>query len=254
MLLDTGFTEPVAQAHRFTLLASMHEGLHALGLSPNDVDTIIMSHLHFDHTGNLELFPNVEIVVQGAEMDFWSSAIARRTLFAATAEKSYLDQLARADSEGRVRRIHGDTGVAAGIEALALPGHTPGLQGLRIQTAERTIILAADSVHFFDELRNDWPFTAIDSLSSTYASYDRLRALEAAGDVLVPGHTTETIAEYASREFGSGGLVIDLCLARAALVRAAPRTQKVRTGLMTLPDCMSSIAWLIWSNGYVLIS
>lgn len=210
MLLDTGFTEPVARSHRFTLLASVQEGLHALGLSPGDVDSIFMSHLHFDHTGSLELFPNAEIVVQGAEIDFWSSAMARRTLFAATAEWPYLEQLARADSEGRVRRIHGDTTVAEGIETLALPGHTVGQQGLRVQTAERRIILAGDSVHFFDELRNDWPFLAFDSLSAMYATYDRLRALEAGGDVLVPGHATETIKQFASREFGSGGLVVNL--------------------------------------------
>lgn len=210
ILFDTGFTEPVARAHDQQFLAPMTQCLHELGVSPAEVDTIVYSHLHFDHAGNLGLFPTAEIVIQAAELDFWTSPMARRPLFAMAAEQDYLDELVKADSDGRVRRIAGDTALAPGIDALDLSGHTAGQQGLRVQTAARPVVLASDAAHYVQEISDDWPFQITDSLSGMYAAYDRLRALQAAGDVVVPGHAAEVLTEFPARRFGDGGVLVRL--------------------------------------------
>jgi glyoxylase-like metal-dependent hydrolase (beta-lactamase superfamily II) len=208
ILFDTGFTEPVAVAHNQQFLAPMAQCLAELGLTAGDVGTIIYSHLHYDHVGNLGLFPGAEIIVQGAELDFWTSPMARRPLFAMAAEQDYLDDLVAADAQGRVRRISGDTPLAAGIDALDLSGHTAGQQGLRVQTAARPVVLASDAAHYAQELSEDWPFQITDSLSGMYAAYDRLRAMQAAGDVIVPGHAAEVLADFPARRFGDGGVAV----------------------------------------------
>jgi glyoxylase-like metal-dependent hydrolase (beta-lactamase superfamily II) len=210
ILFDTGFTEPVARAHNQQFLAPMTHCLRELAISPGDVDTIVYSHLHFDHAGNLGLFPNAQIVVQAAELDFWTSPMARRPLFAMAAEQDYLDDLVKADGQGRVRRIAGDTPLAAGIDAVELAGHTVGQQGLRVQTATRPVVLASDAVHFVQELEEDWPFQITDSLSGMYTAYDRLRTMQAAGDVIVPGHAAEVLTVFPARRFGDGGVLVQL--------------------------------------------
>jgi glyoxylase-like metal-dependent hydrolase (beta-lactamase superfamily II) len=210
ILFDTGFTEPVARAHDQQFLAPMTGCLHEMGISAGDVDTIVYSHLHFDHTGNLPLFPAAEIIVQSAELDFWTSPMARRRLFAMAAEQDYLDDLVKADAEGRVRRIAGDTPLAPGIDALDLSGHTVGQQGLRVQTAARPLVLASDAAHYVQEISDDWPFQMTDSLSGMYAAYDRLRVWQADGDVIVPGHDAEVLSGFPSREFGDGAALVRL--------------------------------------------
>jgi glyoxylase-like metal-dependent hydrolase (beta-lactamase superfamily II) len=210
ILLDTGFAEPAARARGQHFLAPMTQCLRELALSPADVDTIVYSHLHYDHMGNLGLFPNAEIVIQAAELDFWTGPMARRRLFAYAADQDYLDELRQADADGRVRRITGDTPLAPGLDALDLRGHTAGQQGLRVQTAERPVVLASDAVHFAQEMSEDWPFQITDSLSGMYAAYDRLRALQDAGDVIVPGHAAEVRDDFPARTFGDGGAIVQL--------------------------------------------
>jgi glyoxylase-like metal-dependent hydrolase (beta-lactamase superfamily II) len=210
LLLDTGFDEPVAARRGQHLVASMSGCLAAAGVEPGEVGTIVLSHLHFDHIGNLELFPEAELVVQAAEMEFWSDPIARRPQFASVAERSYLDTVARADAEGRIRRITGDTVLAPGVTAIGLPGHTPGQQGLRIAGADHGVVLASDAVHYYDELRHDMTFIIVHDVAEMYRSYDRLRAYEASGDVVVPGHDTEVLDRFPTEPFGDGGMIVHL--------------------------------------------
>jgi glyoxylase-like metal-dependent hydrolase (beta-lactamase superfamily II) len=106
--------------------------------------------------------------------------------------------------EGRVRAVQGDAKLTDEISAIFLPGHTPGSQGLRVETAGRPVVLAADAVHYYEELRLDMPFLYADNLAAMYQSFDRLRGLEAAGDVLVPGHASEVTTRFASRTLGGG--------------------------------------------------
>jgi glyoxylase-like metal-dependent hydrolase (beta-lactamase superfamily II) len=210
LLLDTGFDQPVAARRGQELVAPMRECLAAAEVDPGEVGTIVLSHLHFDHVGNLELFPQAELVVQAAELEFWSDPIALRPQFASVAERSYLDTVARADAAGRIRRITGDTTLAPGITAISLPGHTPGQQGLRIDGADHGVVLASDAVHYYDELRHDMTFVIVHDVAEMYRSYDRLRAYETSGDVVVPGHDTEVLDRFPTEPFGQGGVIVDL--------------------------------------------
>ncbi|HLI00362.1 MAG TPA: N-acyl homoserine lactonase family protein [Acidimicrobiales bacterium] len=209
MVLDTGFDRPVAGRRGQQHLATMAEGLAAVGVTPADVRTVVLSHLHFDHVGNLELFGEAELVAQADELDFWSSAMASRAMYASVAEDSYLEAVRKADAEGRVRRISGDVDLADGVTAISLTGHTPGQQGLRI-AGTHGVVLASDAVHFYDELRHDMPFVIVHDLADMYRTYDRLRAMEAAGDVVVPGHDAAVAERFPTTPFGDGGLVVDL--------------------------------------------
>jgi glyoxylase-like metal-dependent hydrolase (beta-lactamase superfamily II) len=128
------------------------ENLRAAGFSPEDFDTVLVTHIHPDHTSGLldaegnAAFPRAEIVVHEDELKFWSDKSLRDGRSAAATP--YLDSADRVlDAyRGRFRPSQGGV-VAAGVMQLPLPGHTPGHAGYRLDSAGETLVMWGDTVH-----------------------------------------------------------------------------------------------------------
>ena len=71
-IVDTGFNEKMAQKRKRDLVKPIGEGLKAIGIDPDKVENIIVSHLHYDHTGNYGLFPRARYHLQDCEMAYRS--------------------------------------------------------------------------------------------------------------------------------------------------------------------------------------
>lgn len=211
ILLDTGFTQRSADQRGQIVTHELPEALAAVDLVPSDVRTIVCSHLHYDHTGSLDLFPGAEIVVQTAEVDLWFSGLTERPLYRGLSERDDLAALRRADADGRLRRITGAVELAPGVSTVPLPGHTPGSQGLRVETERRPVVLASDAIHYYEELERDWTFIIVDDVGESYRTVDRLRQFEAGGDVVVPGHAAEVTDRFETRQARGGPVVVTLC-------------------------------------------
>jgi len=144
MLWDTGLADaiadmPAGQApsdprmthwKRPTKLAAE---LDKLGVKPADIKYVAVSHTHPDHIGNVELFPQVMLLVQKAEYD-WTAPFGPRF-----------------KPEHPVTKLEGDHDVFGdgSVTILSTPGHTPGHQSLLIKlTNTGAVLLSGDAVHF----------------------------------------------------------------------------------------------------------
>ena len=70
ILVDTGFDETVGARRGRQTVKPVAEGLAAIGVDPASVETIIVSHLHYDHSGNYDLFPRARYHLQDREMEY----------------------------------------------------------------------------------------------------------------------------------------------------------------------------------------
>lgn len=114
--------------------------LEQLGLKPDDVKVVAVSHTHPDHTGNVELFPQAMLYVQKAEYDWPGPNNAPRF------KSSHPVELLAGDKD-----VFGD----GSVTILSTPGHTPGHQSLLVKLPKTgAVILSGDAVHFKDNWDN----------------------------------------------------------------------------------------------------
>lgn len=189
IVLDTGFHPDAGERRGRTCLIHPRDALTALGIDPGEVARVIVSHLHYDHIGNLDLFPHARVYVPERELAFWTSAVARHPQFARHVEPVTISGLVALERENRVDRYDGRQELAPGIQAITVAGHSPGQQVFVVQTAGDPIVLASDAVHFYEELELDRPFGIVVNLLEMYEAYEMLRELRRElSAVVVPGH------------------------------------------------------------------
>ncbi len=150
ILIDTG-----AGGSMGPLLGNLQANLAAAGVKPDDVDVILMTHLHVDHYGGLAspagaaVFPRAELVVSQSEADFWldearaaaaSDDMKPRFAGARAAVAPYRERL----------RLFDDGEVAPGIQAHPLPGHTPGHTGYLVGSGSDQLLVWGDVFHVPD--------------------------------------------------------------------------------------------------------
>lgn len=167
-------------------------------LQPGDIGKVVLSHGHWDHLQNADLFPDAELLVHGDEL---------RNLADPPATDLGTPRWARSVLDGLdIREVKDGDGVIAGVTVLELPGHTPGSIGLAVATVHGTAVLAADAVPTLAVLR---------ACRASGRPYDRERAdasierVASLADVVHPGHD-RPIRLDAAGEFDYTGAAMSL--------------------------------------------
>lgn len=208
IVVDAGFTPEVASRRGRTHLASPIDLLAAIGVRPAEVRDVVITHLHYDHTGYLPSFTAAQFVLQEAEMAFWTGRHAGRGEFKRLCEASDLTFLVRANVEGRVRQLTGDREVLPGISVHLVGGHTPGLQIVRVRTARGWVVLGSDATHYRENLDSDRPFAIVHTLPLMYDAFDRMHELAGPGGIILPGHDPGVLEQFPCRTPECGGSIV----------------------------------------------
>jgi len=190
VLVDTGFAPEAGDRRRRAHYATPAQALPELGIASDDVAAIVITHAHWDHTGNVRQFPRAQLVMTDAEYAFWTSSLAARAQFAAHCEPEEIALLRQARAEGRLTLFTGQHTVAQGIELTEVGGHTPGQLIASVTTQDGgTVVLASDALHFYEEVERDRPFAVLADLPGMYRAYDTLAQLATQPRThLVAGH------------------------------------------------------------------
>lgn len=205
ILVDVGFSEVGGIEHRNRTYLRPPEEIYAdLGIDIAGEQTVVVTHAHYDHIGNLAKFPNARIVISAAEYEFWDGPMGRRAQFAWSTEDEEIDGLRAAHREGRVRTFSGSLELAPGVEVIEIGGHTPGVSVVRVKTSDGVVLLASDTIHYYEEYEDDLPFAYVADLPKMYGGFDRIRAMVDAGEVqhLVSGHDPDTLNRFNRIETG----------------------------------------------------
>ncbi|MBU1276942.1 MAG: N-acyl homoserine lactonase family protein [Proteobacteria bacterium] len=197
VLVDCGVSPERAAQRKLKNYRHPAELLGGLGIKPDDVRHLVLSHMHWDHCGATGFFPRAQMHVQDAEWRFWrESPLVRRSLFTILHEPGDQEALDRAQDQGRLNLHQGDASLLPGLELISAPGHSPGLMALKANTAAGAAVLASDCGHTFANFSEDWPSIFIFDLPAWLASMERLRGLAASPRLLFPGHDLALSRDY----------------------------------------------------------
>ena len=209
-VIDTGFGAEVAERRGRRLLRSPLEGLAALGVDANKVQDVVITHLHFDHAGNMGLFPNARLHLQDREMDFVTGRQMTHAFMRAAYEVEDVVYMVRAVHAERVVFHDGDAVIAPGIEVHRIGGHTRGLQAVRIATERGNVVLTSDTSHYFENFEQGRVFSIVDSAAAVLEGHRRLRELAARPELIVPGHDPLVMRRYPPSDASLQGVAVRL--------------------------------------------
>jgi glyoxylase-like metal-dependent hydrolase (beta-lactamase superfamily II) len=195
-VVDTGFGPEVAARRGRTYVRSPVDSLAVLGVDADRVEDVVITHLHFDHVGNFELFPNARFHVQDSELAFVTGRQMTHAFMRAAYEVEDVVGMVRAVYGERVVFHDGDAEIFPGIEAFLIGGHTRGLQAVRVETGRGAVVLASDASHYYENVEQGLVFSILDSAADVLEGYRRLRELAGDLKLIVPGHDPDVLRRY----------------------------------------------------------
>ncbi|WP_314504651.1 N-acyl homoserine lactonase family protein [uncultured Microbacterium sp.] len=190
IIVDTGYAAEAAARRGRVVLHSPAELLERIGVDPGAGHPVIITHAHWDHIGNLDLFPASQFWIARAESDFWALPTSRAPMISHFTEEPELQRLAELRARGRVTVFDAQVEIAPGITVMQVGGHTPGQSMITVRTSVGVALLTSDAVHFREELRDERPFVSVTDLPAMYQGFWTVKGMLASGavDFIVTGH------------------------------------------------------------------
>jgi len=188
VVVDLGFDKRSGEARGRTFLRDPIDALAALGVQPAAVDTVILTHMHYDHAGHGPSFPKAKFVLQEREVAYCTGKAMGYPPLRRSFDVEHVTDMVRANFGSRVKFVDGDSEILPGISVHLIGGHSGGLQVVRVETRDGPLVIASDAAHFYDTVTEQNPFAVIVSLPEMCAGWDRIFELGAPAGRVVPGH------------------------------------------------------------------
>lgn len=149
VLVDLGFGDlevPFAAVDAVFRGGRLLDSLEQAGASPNDIDTVLFTHLHLDHVGWTSragslTFPRARYLAGTGEFDFWDA------MDDPAGHSGPDPEAVQAPLRGRIETVQDGQVVAPGVNAMATPGHTPGHVSYVISSGTDRAIILGDTIH-----------------------------------------------------------------------------------------------------------
>jgi glyoxylase-like metal-dependent hydrolase (beta-lactamase superfamily II) len=173
------------------------EAVSRLGLKPEDITDIIITHMHWDHADGMDLFPKARIWIQKDELEYYAGSAwqSRRTHGGIDPD----DVLAavKLNLQGRVGLVNGDAQeIIPGITCYIGGKHTYASQFAAVRTTAGIVVLASDNMYLYENMEKHVPIAATLDADSNLRAQDRMKQLAADPRLVIPGHDPLVMTKF----------------------------------------------------------
>jgi len=209
-VIDTGFNQAAADRRKREFLRCPTEGLRLLGVDAAEVENVIITHMHYDHVGNFDLFPRAQFHLQDSEMAYATGRHMATPFFSHAFEVDEVVAMVRNVYKGRVSFYDGDSELAPNISLHHIGGHTKGLQVVRLWTRKGWLVLASDASHYAANMSQRRPFPIVIDVAQMIDGWDRMLGLVEDSANIIPGHDPEVMKLYPAPLSELEGIAVQL--------------------------------------------
>jgi glyoxylase-like metal-dependent hydrolase (beta-lactamase superfamily II) len=206
-VFDTGFDAAMAAKRQRRITRPVAEGLKAIGVEPGTVKDVILSHMHYDHAGNHDLFPQARYHLQDEEMRYCTGRCMCHGHLRHPFELADVTAMVGRVFAGRACFHEGTAEIAPGLSLHLVGGHSRGLQCVRVRTGRGWVVLASDASHYYENVEQDRPFAVAENVTSMLEAFATMRRLAESPAHIVPGHDPQVLQRYPAAKPGLEGVV-----------------------------------------------
>ncbi len=198
LLVDSGFYhDRFFKDWHVTDFTKPSDALKRVGLKPEDITDVIISHMHWDHADGMDLFPNARIWIQKDELEYYAGeAWQSKDTHGGIDEEDVLT-LIKLNTQGRVSLVNGDAKeIIPGVTCYTGGKHTYQSQYVGVKTNEGTVVLASDNMYLYENLDRHVPIAATLDAASNLRAQDRMKQIAARSALIIPGHDPAVFEKF----------------------------------------------------------
>jgi len=173
------------------------EAIAPLGLKPEDVTDLLITHMHWDHAGGMDLFPAARVWIQKDEYDYYTSDAWQARATHGGIDADDVVEIVRRNTLGKVSFVRGDDDTSLSGITFGIGGkHTWQSQFVAVQTRAHTVVLASDNMYLYENLDTHTPISQTLDAASNLRTQDRMKSIASEPRLLVPGHDPAVFARF----------------------------------------------------------
>ncbi|HEY6309066.1 MAG TPA: N-acyl homoserine lactonase family protein [Candidatus Angelobacter sp.] len=198
VLVDSGFyRDQFFKQWTVKDFAKPSEALAPLGVKPEDVTDVIITHMHWDHADGMDLFPKARIWLQKDEYSYYTGEAWQQKGTHGGIDPDDVLAVVKLNMEGRVGLVNGDAQeIIPGITCYIGGKHTYQSQYVGVSGKEGTVILASDNMYLYENLEKHVPIAQTLDADSNLRAQDRMRQLAASPRLIIPGHDPAVFEKF----------------------------------------------------------
>ena len=173
------------------------ETLDRVGLKPEDITDIVITHMHWDHADGMDLFPKARIWLQKDELEYYAGSAWQSPRTHGGIDPDDILAAVKLNTQHRVGLVNGDAQeILPGITCYTGGKHTYASQYVGVTTASGFVVLASDNVYLYENLEKHVPIAATLDPDSNLRAQDRMKQLVSDPKWIIPGHDPAVLTKF----------------------------------------------------------
>src|SRR5262245_21803045 len=198
VLVDAGFYRPeIVKRKDVADYVRPDKALEKLGIKPEEITDIVISHMHWDHADGADLFPKAQIWIQRDEYNTFAGAKRKEAVNDDGKLPGHYEAILKLEQEGRVHIVDGDAKeIAPGMTVYTGGKHTFGSQYVGVNTRAGRMVIASDNLYLYENLDKHLPIAQTVDAKSNLAAQDRMKKLASNPRLIIPSHDPEVFVRF----------------------------------------------------------